>query len=180
MKRAMRQRPPLGLRALLAGLVLATLAGCGFHLRGTASLPQETIYISGPAYSAFANDVKRFIRAGTSTRIVDDAQEADATVFILNETRVKTILSLTPQGTVREFQLRYVISFRVADRQAKELLPQTDIALVRSYIYTDAQVLASESEEALLYRDMQQDAAQQLLRRLSAPSLRRASTPPAT
>lgn len=166
-----------GLNVLIAALLAVSVAACGFHLRGTANLPQETIYISGPTYSAFANNVKRAIRAGTNTRIVDDAKEADATLFILNETRAKVILSLTSQGTVREFQLRYVVSYRLADKQSKELVPQTDISLVRSYIFTDQQVLASESEEALLYRDMQQDAAQQLLRRLSAPGERTTEAP---
>ncbi len=33
--------------------------------------------------------------------------------------------------------------------------------------YEDTEVLAKESEEALLYRDMKADAVQQMLRRLS-------------
>ena len=49
----------------MLGIVLAAMiAGCGFHLRGTANLPQESLYISGPAYSPFANDLKRAILAG--------------------------------------------------------------------------------------------------------------------
>jgi LPS-assembly lipoprotein len=34
--------------------------------------------------------------------------------------------------------------------------------------YSDAQVLAKETEEALLYRDMQSDMVQQIMRRLVA------------
>ncbi|MFN0162016.1 MAG: LPS assembly lipoprotein LptE, partial [Burkholderiales bacterium] len=34
--------------------------------------------------------------------------------------------------------------------------------------FNDTQVLAKESEEALLYRDMQTDMVQQVLRRLAA------------
>jgi LPS-assembly lipoprotein len=176
-KRKIHEERLRGIRAAIALLLVFTLAACGFHLRGTASLPHETIYVSGPAYSAFANDLKRAIRAGTHTRIVDNAKEADATLFILNETRVKSILSLTSQGTVREFQLRYVISYRLADKAAQEIVPPSEISLVRSYIFTDQQVLAAESEEAVLYRDMQQDAVQQLLRRLSAPAERARAQP---
>lgn len=155
----------------LIGVVLAALvAGCGFHLRGTASLPQESLYISGPAYSAFANDLKRAIRAGTGTRIADDAADADATLFILGENRAKLILTLTQQGTVREFQLRYSVLYRLADKAGKELMPPSEIVTIRSYVYNDQSVLASESEETILYRDMQQDAVQQLLRRLASPA----------
>ena len=155
-------------RVLFSVFLAAMLSACGFHLRGTASLPHESLYVSGPAYSAFANDLKRAIRSGTTTRIADDAANADATLFILGENRAKSILTLTSQGTVREFQLRYSVSYRLADKQGLEIVPPSEIALVRSFVFSDQQVLAAESEEAFLYRDMQQDAVQQLLRRLAA------------
>ena len=40
--------------------------------------------------------------------------------------------------------------------------------LKRDISFNDAEVLAKEAEEALLYRDMQLDAVQQLVRRLQA------------
>ncbi|MEI6301055.1 MAG: LPS assembly lipoprotein LptE, partial [Betaproteobacteria bacterium] len=48
-----------------------------------------------------------------------------------------------------------------------DFLPPTEIFLTRDITYNDSQVLAKESEEALLYRDMQTDMVQQVLRRLS-------------
>jgi len=44
----------------------------------------------------------------------------------------------------------------------------TEIELNRNFAYDDSQILAKESEENLLYRDMQTDAAQQIMRRVSA------------
>ncbi|HKW37423.1 MAG TPA: LPS assembly lipoprotein LptE, partial [Burkholderiales bacterium] len=38
----------------------------------------------------------------------------------------------------------------------------------RDMSYSDAQVIAKENEEALLYRDMQTDMVQQIIRRLIA------------
>lgn len=159
-------------RLLIGALLMGMLSACGFHLRGTASLPHESLYISSSPYSPFANDLKRSIRAGTNTRIAEDAASADATLFILGEARAKSILTLTSQGTVREFQLRYAVSYRLANKEGQEIVPQSEIALVRSYVYNDQQALAAESEEALLYRDMQQDAVQQLLRRMGSPANR--------
>ena len=173
------EKPGVAMRRMTIGVVLAAmLSACGFHLRGTASLPHESLYISGPAYSAFANDLKRAIQSGTGTRVEDDAGNADATLFILGENRAKSILTLTSQGTVREFQLRYSVVYRLADKQGKEIVPPTEIALVRSYVFNDQQVLAAESEEAFLYRDMQQDAVQQLLRRLAATERQPAAARP--
>jgi LPS-assembly lipoprotein len=41
------------------------------------------------------------------------------------------------------------------------------LELKRVLSFSDAQVLAKEQEEALLYREMQNDAVQQIIRRLS-------------
>ncbi|MNN27862.1 LPS-assembly lipoprotein LptE [compost metagenome] len=44
----------------------------------------------------------------------------------------------------------------------------TVITLKRDLSYNEAQVLAKEAEEAMLYRDMQSDLVQQILRRIAA------------
>jgi LPS-assembly lipoprotein len=44
----------------------------------------------------------------------------------------------------------------------------TPVQLTRDVTYNDTDVLAKENEEQLLYRDMQADMVQQLMRRLSA------------
>jgi LPS-assembly lipoprotein len=69
---------------------------------------------------------------------------------------------------VREYQLRYRISYRVVDRDNRETIARTEIALRRDLSYNDSDTLSKESEEALLYRDMQTDAVSQMLRQLQA------------
>jgi LPS-assembly lipoprotein len=159
--------------ALLRKLVLAVatltlLAGCGFQLRGTASLPYETLHVTAPKSSAFAIELRRAVSAGTRTRIVDDAKAAQATLHLVTEVREKIILSLSGGGRVREYQLRYRMAYRLVDKDNKELRPTTQIALHRDLSYSDADTLSKESEEALLYRDMQSDAVNQLLRHLQS------------
>ena len=68
---------------------------------------------------------------------------------------------------MREFQLIYRVSYRVHDGKGREFIPPGDVVLRRDITYNDSQVLAKEQEEILLVRDMQSDAVQQLLRRLS-------------
>ena len=67
---------------------------------------------------------------------------------------------------MREFELRYRVSFRLVDAKGVDLIPANEIALRRILPYTDAQVVAKEGEEAMLVREMQSDAAAQILRRL--------------
>ena len=87
------------------------------------------------------------------------------------EERAKTILSFSANGQVAELQLRYRLSFRVRDAKGRDYLPQSEIRLTRDISFNSSQVLAKESEELLLYRDMQSDMVQQILRRLaSAPA----------
>ena len=63
------------------------------------------------------------------------------------------------------------MSYRMIDRNAVEIIPVTEIALKRDLSYSDTEALSKEAEEALLYRDMQNDAVQQLLRRLQVAKL---------
>lgn len=143
------------------------LAGCGFRLRGTAEVPFETLYVPS-ATSGIALDLKRNIQAGTKARVVDDPSKAEAVMQFTEETRQKEILSLTGTGRVREFQLRYRVAFRVHDGKGAEYVPTNTIQLTRDVTFNDTEILAKEQEEQLLFRDMQIDMVQQIMRRLAA------------
>ncbi|MBL8381908.1 MAG: hypothetical protein JNM90_02455 [Burkholderiales bacterium] len=158
-----------GRRAVLcAAVVAAFAAGCGFQLRGSATLPYETLYVDIPDSSPLGAELRRTLRAGTGTRIVERREEAEAILSPLRELRSKTILSLSSAGRVREFRLRYNFDFRVADRQGRDVIAPVALLIERDFPFNDNQVLAKESEEALLYRDMQSDMVQQVLRRLAS------------
>jgi LPS-assembly lipoprotein len=47
-------------------------------------------------------------------------------------------------------------------------VPPATIELVRDLTYDDSNVLAKQQEETLLWRDMENDLVQQLMRRLAA------------
>ncbi|HQY27163.1 MAG TPA: LPS assembly lipoprotein LptE, partial [Burkholderiaceae bacterium] len=71
-------------------------------------------------------------------------------------------------GRPREYQLRLRFTFRVVDRDGQPLLPLTEIVLRRDITSSDVELVAKQQEEELLYREMQSDLVQQLLRRLAA------------
>ncbi|MDC8759500.1 LPS assembly lipoprotein LptE [Janthinobacterium fluminis] len=164
-------------RGRLLGLVMLAalaLSACGFHLRGSDgsfNLPFATLFVTLPDASPLAIDLKRNIRANGGTEIVSARAGADGVVDVLSDpdkTRGKTILSLSGTGRVREYLLSYTIVFRVLDREGRELLGPTTIALTRPITFNESQLLAKETEEALLYRDMKTDMVQQMLRRIAA------------
>lgn len=155
------------MRALITVLMALLVTACGFQLRGAQPLPFSSLYVPAETWETGAL-LKRNIRALGSTQLVETPQEAQAVFTLIGEAREKNILSLSGTGRVREFQLRYRLAFRVHDLKGKEFIAPTEIVLVRDISFSDERVLAKEQEETLLYRDMQNDMVQQLLRRMAA------------
>lgn len=153
------------MRALPFLALALLLSGCGFQLRGTAELPFDTVFVSGTG--GIVLDIKRNIEAGSRTVVVDDPKTAQAVLEFTQEARQKDILSLSAAGRVREFRLLYRVGFRVHDGKGGEYLPVSTLQLARDITYSDADVLAKETEEQLLYRDMQSDMVRQIIRRLA-------------
>lgn len=153
----------LGVMLLLATLISA----CGFALRGAVNLPFNSICITLPESAPLAIELKRNILANGQTRITRSEKDAAVILEILNENKDKQILSLNSQGRVREYNLTYTLRFRVRDHVGKEFLEATEVSLKRNLSFNESQVLAKESEEALLYRDMQTELVQQIMRRLA-------------
>lgn len=164
----------LARNAVLLAALAAGVSACGFHLRGSGgnyTLPFRTMYVGLPESSPLAIDLKRNIRVNGNTVIVGDPKAADGVIEVITDpekTRTKTILSLNSAGRVGEYLLSYNIVFRVKDRSGAELLGPTQITLTRPITFNETQLLAKEQEEALLYRDMQADLVQQMMRRMAA------------
>jgi LPS-assembly lipoprotein len=154
---------------LLTALLLTTLllTACGFHLRGQAGMPFDTLYMdaANPG-TPFIADLRRNLEAN-KVRLVNSANEADVVLNIVLEIPEKQILTLGGSGRVNEFQLRYRVSLRAYDLKQQDWIPAEEMVLRRDYIYDDTQVLAKEAEETLLYQSMRSDMVQQIVRRLS-------------
>ena len=156
------------LRSCSVALLTLVLAACGFQLRGSTELPFRTLWVGFSDASPLGTEFKRYIRSGTSTTLVDDPVKAEAKLQVLGETREKEILSLNADGRVREYNLFYTFVFRVDDGKGRDFIAPTRITLRRNISVNENTQLAKEAEENLLYRDMQSDLVQQLLRRLAA------------
>jgi LPS-assembly lipoprotein len=161
-------------RALFALVAVAFTTSCGFQLRGRTDLPFDTIFVEGMEYSPFTGQLRRAIETASSTKLAEGPDKAQAILTLIGESQERTILALSGGGRVREFQLRYRVSFRVHDGKGREWLPADEVVLRRDLTYDDTQVLAKEAEAQLLFKDMQSDAVSQVLRRIQA--IRAAST----
>ncbi|MDB5878446.1 MAG: Rare lipoprotein [Variovorax sp.] len=166
---ALSRRRLLAVSASVAGsaLAVAGLAGCGFALRKPPIFAFKSIAI--PGNSAFINYLRRNLGSTGTVQVIpaDRQREADVILDILGEERTRYVLSTNAAGEVRELELRYRLRFRLRTPAGKELL-LSEIAQKRDLTYNETNALAKEGESELLYRDMQNDIAQQMLRRLAA------------
>jgi len=154
---------------LTVGLVLSgALVACGFHLRGEAHYPFETMFLNSPPALPITTELKRSLEAAGSTKLVSAADKAQVVLDISSVEDNKQILSLSGGGKVREFLLTKRILFRVHDNEGNDWLPAAEVLVRRTYTYNDTEALAKEAQEQRLWREMQGDAVQQIVRRLQA------------
>ena len=155
-------------RVLLTAAAPLALAACGFQLRRAPEFSFRTLYLAAPAASPVAGELRKMLIADGAVQVVPAPEQAQAILDILAETREKVVVGLSTAGQVREFQLRSRVRFRLRTPGGKELIPESELLLQRDVSFNESLVLAKESEENLLYRDMQGDIVQQLMRRLAA------------
>ena len=167
----MQRRALLALTASSASVALASLGGCGFALRKAPNFAFTTLYSGLAESSPLGVELRRSLESTGKVKVISDARrinEAQVVLDVLQDQREKVVLSLNSSGQVREFQLRLRFVFRLRTLAGKELIPATEIALQRDISFNESAVLAKEAEESLLYRDMQSDVVQQIMRRLAA------------
>ena len=163
---------PLPRRGFLLGLAAAGaslgLAGCGFELRRAPVFAFKSLSLSGN--SELINRLRRELRAAGTVTLVPpgEAQTADAILEMLGESRDRIVISTNSAGLLRELQLQLRVRFALRTPGGKALLPPTEVAQTRDLSFNETNALAKEGEADLLFRDMQADIAQQLMRRLAA------------
>lgn len=156
-----------GLLRLAAGAgALLAAGGCGFQLRGSTDLPFATLHAGFGRGSALGEEFRRELARTTSTRLVDRPEDAQVRLQILGEAREKDIVAYSVVGRPRQYELRLRLRFRAHDGAEREFIAPSEIILRRDISAADNQLTARVDEEALLYREMQQDMVTQLLRRL--------------
>ena len=156
-------------RLLVAAPCIAILAGCGFKLRGNQTFAFDTIAVTPESGGAVATDLIRYLGDTVRPLVPQPGEQPPQVILdILQDAREKSVVGVNSSGQVREFQLRLRVRFRLRTAQGREIIPPTEIVQQRDISFNESAVLAKEAEEVLIYRDMQTDIVQQLMRRLAA------------
>ena len=143
----------------------ALLSACGFQLRGQQDYAFKRLAITG-ASAPVAARLTRMVQGGSDTVIVNSSVNADATL-VVSESRGYAVLTLNSLGVVEEYALNYSLNYTLRGADGTLLIPPSAIALNRAMTYSDQFSQAKSAEADILYADMQNDAVDQLTRRLA-------------
>jgi LPS-assembly lipoprotein len=140
------------------------LSACGFQLRGDPSTGLKTLYVPG---TGVAQEIRRTLSGGP-TKVVQSAKEAEAHLSIMAEGREKQIHTITGAGRVYEFELKLAVRFQMLAKGREEpVIPPTEITSRRIITYSEAAPTAKDVEEQLLFKDMQIEMADRILRQVA-------------
>lgn len=152
----------------VAAAAALLVAGCGFQLRGDPALGVKALAVTAAGASTVATDIRRALGGSGATRLVPAPSQAEAHLRILQETRDKTVHTITGAGRVYEHQLRLMVRYELAKPGLEEpVIPPTEVAARRIITYNEAAPVAKEEEEALLFKDMQVELAGRILRQVA-------------
>ncbi len=155
--------------------VAPLLAACGFRLRGAPNFSFKSIFVKVQPGSQFGRELIRTLKGsgGDVTLITEPERITEAEVIcnIISENRDRIVVGLNASGQVRELQLRLRIHFSLTGQEGQEYIPNTEIMQTRDVSYNESIALSKEGEEAMLFKNMQTDLVQQLMRRLATVKL---------
>lgn len=167
-RRAALQRLVLGAGGLAAATVLSA---CGFKLRGFFTFAFDTLQVTGlvgsPVSKALQDNLGRLgVAAGSAAPAVGKAGAVVLNVVV--DQRERSVVGQSTNGQVRELVLRQRFRYSLSTLTGRRLLEESELVLERNITFSESAALSKAGEEQLMFEDMQSDAMQQVLRRLSA------------
>jgi LPS-assembly lipoprotein len=154
---------------LLAIIFSLLLGGCGFQMRGDWQLPssiQQTVMSGGN--QTLYDTLQREFSAGSASLTRPQGNIQSAHLIILQDLMDKRVLSVDNRGKVIEYEIYYLMSFKLLDEKGNQVMPVQQINMTRDYPFAATDVLGAGQEELLLRNDMYRDMARQMMRRIQA------------
>ena len=172
------------IRNALTVLLALALAGCGFHLRDSLALPEDTPpvqVVSTTPFSELATILERNLRNAGAPVVTREQVQADpgmavARLDIVSERWGDLPIAIDDQGRAQEFSLRYatIFAFRLAD--GTELVPQQAVELSRDYVSPPEDATGTSTEREILADELRREMAASILRRIDGVARARAAT----
>jgi LPS-assembly lipoprotein len=138
-------------RVAVIVVIVLLAGGCGFHVRGAASVPPEmarTYIAADSKHSVFYRKLSSALRA-SGVDVVDAPGDATAIFTILADSTGQRVVSVSARNVPREYEVWYAVEYELISGE-KTLMPVTSQALTRDYTYDETLVLGKAREEEVL------------------------------
>lgn len=155
--------------ALAVAALLATLAGCGFHLQGHAPLPKalKVAFVEAKDHqSDFVQGLRKALIIN-GARVTDASTDASAVVHVLQDQLTERVLAVSATNLPREYELTYTVRFSVT-AGAADLLTAQEVSATRDFSFDEHVLLAKDNEEDILRQALAHDLVDVVMRRLSS------------
>jgi LPS-assembly lipoprotein len=154
--------------AIAVAVVCATLAGCGFQLRGIGEFPESlaTTYIdTADRYTVFYRELLAELRRG-GVEIVDSPVDASSVVRLERDNTGQRVLTVSGRNVPTEFNVYYDLVYSVWTN-GEEVLPAQTLSVNQSYTYDETTVLGKNREEQEIRNSLAMNLVRQVARQLS-------------
>jgi LPS-assembly lipoprotein len=156
--------------SMLLCVSLLFMAGCGFHLRDSVTLPAalQTLRIeSVDSLSPLPQELGRaLLRQGV--QLVDSEEAKVSVLRILADQQATVPLSYSGAARIQEYQVVHRVEFEVLDAEGKVMAPRSALERRREYRFDETQALGAAAEDELARKELRREMLQALLRRLES------------
>lgn len=153
-------------------LMLALLlTACGWQLRGVgggaAGLDGAAVYVAGSPERLLRDAVDEGLSAGGARQVAAPA-DADLVLRIVGDARERRTLTVDRDIRVREYELRYRLTFELENAEGEPLLERSQVNTVRGFRADRDDPVGTEGREEELLVDLRRDAVRLMLLQVAA------------
>jgi LPS-assembly lipoprotein len=156
---------------ILVGIT-STLAACGFHLRGDIGLADEEKIMtveSRQGNTPLTLSLRQSLQLAGVT-VTDKASEAAYRIILLEQSSTSRNVSLSDNARSAEKFLKIGARFEVRNKDGKVVLNSEKVSASRIYLNQVNNVAATEAEQTIIRKELEQKLVDQIMRRIWALS----------
>lgn len=154
-------------------VILISVAGCGFHLRGEYDIPavfQKLRILPDLPFDPLQHHLRLTLKTANICVIdncLEEAKEASI-LTIVSQGFTERTTAYGPDVQINRATLQFTMVYHIVDKNGKVLIPASTIQVERELTVNPNALLGTEFERKRVREELYVDATLQLIRQISA------------